>query len=133
MRSMEQYYDPLRKKNVAATPEERVRQWFIRELLDSAKVPGHLMMSEAGFKFSGKQYRADILIYGRDGQPLAVVECKRPDVTIDASVAEQAMRYNAVLSVRFIFLTNGRSTFAFRREDGTFQPFGHIPSFEEMV
>lgn len=130
---MEQYYDPLRKKNVAATPEERVRQWFIRELLDTAKVPAHLMMSEAGFRFGDKQYRADVLVYGRDGQPLAVVECKRPDVTIDAGVAEQAMRYNAVLSVRFIFLTNGNSTFAFRREDGTFKPIEHIPSFEEMI
>ena len=130
---MEQYYDPLRKKNVAATPEERVRQWFIRELLDTAKVPAHLMMSEAGFRFGDKQYRADVLVYGRDGQPLAVVECKRPDVTIDAGVAEQAMRYNAVLSVRFIFLTNGNSTFAFRRENGTFKPMGHIPSFEEMI
>lgn len=130
---MEQLYDLLRRKNVAATSEERVRQWFIRQLLESAKVPSHLMMSEAGFKFGSKQYRADILIFGRDGLPLAIVECKRPEVAITASVAEQAMRYNAVLSVKFIFLTNGTSTLIFRRDSDTFRPMDHFPSFEEMI
>lgn len=130
---MEQIFDPLRKKSVAATDEERVRQWFIRELLDTADVPQHLMMSEAGFRFGSKQYRADILIFNREGQPLAIVECKRPDVGITASVAEQAMRYNAVLSVRFIFLTNGNTTFIFKRSEETFKPFDHFPSFEEML
>lgn len=130
---IEQIFDPLRKKSVAATDEERVRQWFIRELLDTADVPPHLMMSEAGFRFGSKQYRADILIFNREGQPLAIVECKRPDVGITASVAEQAMRYNAVLSVRFIFLTNGNTTFIFKRSEETFKPFDHFPSFEEML
>lgn len=130
---IEQIFDPLRKKSVAATDEERVRQWFIRELLDTADVPRHLMMSEAGFRFGSKQYRADILIFNREGQPLAIVECKRPDVGITASVAEQAMRYNAVLSVRFIFLTNGNTTFIFKRSEETFKPFDHFPSFEEML
>ncbi len=126
-------YDPLRRKNVAATAEERVRQWFIAQLLENAGVPAHLMMSEAGFRFGSKQYRADILVFGRDGQPLAIVECKRPEVAVTAAVAEQAMRYNAVLSVRFIFLTNGTTTIVFRRDSGTFRPMDHFPSFEEML
>ena len=130
---MEQLYDPLRKKNVAATSEERVRQWFIAQLLGGAKVPEHLMMSETGFKSGGKQYRADILIFGRDGQPLAIVECKRPEIPITESVAEQAMRYNAVLSVKYIFLTNGTATLIFKRDSGTFRPMDHFPSFEEMI
>lgn len=133
MPDMEQLYDPLRKKNVAATAEERVRQWFIRQLLDTAKVPAQLMMSEAGFKFGSKQYRADIIVFGRDGQPLAIVECKRPEVAVTSAVAEQAMRYNAVLSVKYIYLTNGNSTHVFRREDGMFHHMDHFPSFEEMI
>ena len=48
--STDKLYDPLRRKEVAATPEEQVRQWFIGVLRDSCGVPAHLMMSEAGLK-----------------------------------------------------------------------------------
>ena len=118
---------------MACTPEERVRQWFIRQLSDNMGVPAHLMMSEVAFKFGGKPYRADILVYGRDGSPVAIVECKRPDVEITAQVASQALRYDAVLSVRYIFLTNGVSTYVYRREGGAFVRCGSIPSYEEML
>lgn len=126
-------YDPLRRKEVKATPEEQVRQWFVQVLLREAGVPAHLMMTEVGFRWGGKQYRADVLAYDRQGRPLAVVECKRPDVEISAAVAEQAMRYNAVLDVRWIFLTNGKTTMVFKREGDGFIPFGALPAYEEMV
>ena len=58
-------WDPLRKKEVALTPEERVRQWCIGVLKEQMKVPEHMMMSEAGFKLGEKQFRADILVYDR--------------------------------------------------------------------
>lgn len=130
---MEQVWDPLRKKNVTATPEERVRQWFIMQLHENFKVPFSMMMSEAGFLFGGKRYRADIIVYGRNGCPLAVVECKRPDVGISAAVAEQAMRYNSVLCVKFLILTNGNLTYIYTLENGVFVRCGHIPSYEEMI
>ena len=129
----EQLYDPLRKKEIPATAEERVRQWFIRELLDTMKVPSHLMSSEAGFLYGRKRYRADILIFDRSGQALAIVECKRPEVAITPDVAEQALRYDAVLSVRFIFLTNGNTTWAFKRNGDRFEVIDHLPSYGEMI
>jgi len=79
-------FDPLRKKYVALTPEERVRQWFISVLRDEMEVPVHMMMSEVPFNFGDKQFRADVLVYGRDTAPVAVVECKQPDVKLDAGV-----------------------------------------------
>ena len=126
-------WDPLRRKEVAATPEERVRQWFIVKLRDVFKVPMHMMMSECALMFGGKRYRADILVYDRKGAPLAVVECKRPSVNLDAQVVEQAMRYNAVLGVRYIILTNGNLTYLYRLEAGRFVPCGSVPEYEEML
>ncbi len=126
-------WDPLRRKEVAATPEERVRQWFIVQLRDVFKVPMHMMMSECALMFGGKRYRADILVYDRKGAPLAVVECKRPSVNLDAQVVEQAMRYNAVLGVRYIILTNGNLTYLYRLEAGRFVPCGSVPEYEEML
>ncbi len=127
------YWDPLRKKEVAATPEEKVRQWFIGVLSEGLKVPMHLMMSETGFTFGAKRYRADILVWDRQGRPLAVVECKAPQIKLDAEVARQAMRYNAVLDVMLIILTNGESTLAFSREADSFRPLHELPTYEQML
>ena len=52
MPETDKYYDPLRRKWVAATPEERVRQWFIGQLSGAGQVPTWLMMSEVSMKFS---------------------------------------------------------------------------------
>ena len=130
---METVRDPLRRKEVAATPEERVRQWFIVQLRDVFGVPEHMMMSEAGLKFGAKRYRADILVYGRDGAPLLVAECKRPETALAPAVLEQAMRYNSVLSVRFLAVTNGKMTYLYRLEGDRFVPCERIPVYEEML
>ena len=128
---MKQIWDPLRRKNVALTPEEQVRQWFIGVLRDSFGVPEHMMGSEVSFELGKKPYRADIVVFDRSARPMAVVECKRPEVTITEEVVRQALRYNAVLDVRFIFLTNGNNTYLYGR-DG-FVRLGRVPSFEEML
>ena len=125
-------WDPLRKKDVALTPEERVRQWFIGVLSQSMGVPMHLMMSEAGFKLGGKQFRADILVYDRKAQPLAVVECKRPEVELSAEVLDQAIRYNMVLNVKYIMITNGAATYIAGKEGERFVFLNKVPSYNEM-
>ena len=131
--STDKLFDPLRRKEVAATAEERVRQWFISILLNDCAVPAHLMMSEAPLQFGAKKWRADILVYDRNGKTLAVVECKRPEVDIDSSVAAQAMRYNMVLDVRWLILTNGVKTLIFRRDGPAFKAFGSLPLYERML
>ncbi len=126
-------WDPLRKKSVALTPEERVRQWFIGVLSTGLKVPEHMMMSEVSLKVGEKPYRADIVVYGRDGKPLMVVECKRNDVTLDQSAVDQALRYNTSLGVRYITITNGEKTFIFQRKDDGFEFMEKAPVWEEMI
>ena len=126
-------FDPLRKKEVALTPEERVRQWFIGVLSQQLGVPLHMMMSEAGFKLGGKQFRADILVYDRKAQPLAVVECKRPEVELDAEVLDQVIRYNMVLNVKYVIITNGNRTFIAKRVNDRFEFMKSVPSYKEML
>ena len=126
-------WDPLRKKEVALTPEERVRQWCIGVLAEEVKVPMHLMMSEAGFKLGDKQFRADIIIYDRKAQPVAVVECKRPDVELTQEVLDQAVRYNMVLNVRYMIITNGRKTHICKRQGSGFVFMDRVPDYNEML
>lgn len=126
-------WDPLRRKEVALTPEERVRQWFISVLQNDMKVPSHMMMSEVGMKLGGKQWRADILVYDRQQKPLAVVECKRPEVILDRKVLDQAVRYNMVLDVRYIMITNGNSSYILRRTADGAEFVEKVPQYEEML
>lgn len=126
-------WDPLRKKEVALTPEERVRQWFIGVLSGSLEVPLHMMMSEAGFKFGDKLYRADILVYDRTVKPVMVVECKRPSVDLTAEVLDQAIRYNMALKVKYIAITNGTKTFMFVNENGQCRLVDTPPKYSEMI
>ncbi len=137
IRDMRTVFDPLRRKEVALTPEEEVRQWCIKVLSTELGVPMHMMMSEAGFSLGDKQLRADILVYDRQARPLAVVECKRPEVALGREVLDQAVRYNMVLNVRYMIITNGRQTFACRRtdEDGQVRYvfIDKVPSYNEMI
>lgn len=126
---MEKIWDPLRKKEVSLTPEEEVRQWFIG-VLRGLGVPDHQMLSEVALPHgpSGKVWRADIVVYGRGGVKLAIVECKAPGVRLDAAVLEQALRYSTVFEVPYIFITNGNATFAFERGSQIRQ----LPTYDQM-
>ena len=126
-------WDPLRKREVALTPEEQVRQWFIGVLNKDMQVPMHMMMSEAGFNLGDKQFRADIIVYGRDAKPLAVVECKRPEVELTKDVLDQAVRYNMVLDVKYIIITNGRRTYICQRKGERFSFMDSVPVYNEML
>ena len=128
----EHVWDPLRRKEVALTPEERVRQWFITVLRDELGVPPYEMMSEATLSYGGKAWRADIVVYRRNMTPAMVVECKRPDVELTREVLEQALRYNLVLDVNWIVITNGKKTLVFARDLISFIRMDHLPDYGEI-
>mgnify|MGYP002856156631 CR=1 FL=1 len=133
MVSSEYIWDPLRRKSVRNTPEEAVRQWFISVLHEGMKVPEHMMGSEVALKVGQKDYRADIVVYDRQAHPVMVVECKRPEVTLDQDVVDQALRYNQQLDVKYIAITNGPKTFIFRRQADGWQFMEKAPLWEEMI
>lgn len=126
-------WDPLRKKEVALTPEEQVRQWCIRVLAEQMQVPMHMMMSEVGFRLAGKHLRADILVYDRNARPLMVVECKRPEVALTQEVLDQAIRYNIVLEVKYMIITNGTKTFICQRRGDGFEFINTVPVYNDML
>ena len=133
MTAKQTIWDPLRRKDVALTPEERVRQWFIGVLTTQMQVPMHMMMSEVGFGLGSKQLRADIVIYDRKAQPLAVVECKRPEVQLTQEVLDQAIRYNMVLNVKYIIITNGTRTYICGRQGEGYSFLDKAPVYQEML
>ena len=126
-------WDPLRRKSVRNTPEEQVRQWFISVLHEGMGVPEHMMGSEVALKHGAKEYRADIVVYDRSAAPVMVVECKRPEVTLDQEVVDQALRYNNELNVKYIAITSGVKTFIFIRTADGWEFMQKAPKWEEMI
>lgn len=100
--------DPVRRRWVALTPEEEVRQQTICMLYDRYGYPLELMQVEGAITVNGQSRRCDIVTYSRDGRPRMIVECKRPDVPLTQKVCDQACRYNTVLQVPYLLLTNGK-------------------------
>lgn len=100
--------DPVRRRWVALTPEEEVRQHTIHMLHEGYGYPLELMQVEGAITVNGQSRRCDIVVFDTGGHPHIIVECKRPDVPINQRVCDQACRYNTVLHVPLLLLTNGR-------------------------
>ncbi len=102
-----QIFDPVRKKFVALTPEEWVRQHLIQYLSGEKKVPLHMMASERGLSVNRMTKRFDLVVYNLSGKPALIVECKAPTVALSENVFFQIARYNLALKVNYLLVSNG--------------------------
>lgn len=100
-------FDIVRNRFVALTPEEWVRQHFILYLHQQLLYPLELMQVEGSISLNGMSKRCDIVVYDSNVRPLIIVECKKETVPLTQKVIDQACRYNLVLQVPFLCLTNG--------------------------
>lgn len=101
-------FDPVRRRRVRLTPEEAVRQQTIRELHELCGYPLELMQVEAAITLNGLTKRCDIVVYDHNVRPWMIVECKKESIPLTQKVVDQACRYNLVLQVPYLLLTNGR-------------------------
>lgn len=100
-------FDELRKKKLLLTPEEWVRQHFVRYLIKDKNYPKSLIKLEGGLKINQALGRTDILVFDKDGLPFILVECKASTVKIDQKVFDQAARYNILHRVKYLVVSNG--------------------------
>lgn len=102
-----QVFDMVRRKFVALTPEEWVRQHFINFLNAQKGVPLSHIAIEKQLKVNNLSKRADIVVF-KDGQlPVLAIECKAPTIEINEDVFHQLLRYNMPLRVDYLGVTNG--------------------------
>lgn len=127
-------YDRLRRRYVALTPEEWVRQHFVNYLIMTLGYPAGLMANEVSLKLNSTARRCDTLIYSRHGQPLAIVEYKAPTVEITQAVFDQIARYNMVLDTRWLMVSNGLCHYCCRFDPAaeTYTFVRAIPRYDEL-
>lgn len=100
-------FDELRKKYVVLTPEEWVRVHFVQYLINVKKYPVTLIAIEKQLTINNLKKRSDILIFGTNGKPDVIVECKAPSVKITQDTFDQIARYNLKLDANYLVVTNG--------------------------
>ncbi|MBI9054520.1 MAG: type I restriction enzyme HsdR N-terminal domain-containing protein [Bacteroidales bacterium] len=128
-------FDFIRKKFVILTPEEWVRQNFLKYVVDEKKYPESLIAVEKEFKLNKLSKRSDAIVYNKLGNPVLIVECKAASVKIDQNVFDQIARYNMKLNVEFLVVTNGLEHYCckinYKTQKYTF--LKDIPEFNEIV
>jgi hypothetical protein len=129
-----QVFDRLRKKYVALTPEEWVRQHLVWYLIEELKYPEGLIKLEYSFTVNNQSVRSDVIVFSRDGKPLLLVECKAPSVKIGNETLNQAGRYNIVTKTNWLVVTNGLQhlccTINFETREINF--VNKIPDFQDV-
>ena len=135
MDGMAKILDTLRRKFVALTPEEWVRQHFVHFLIEHKHYPATLMANEVAVTLNGMSRRCDTVVYRKEGlKPLMIVEYKRPDVEITQRVFNQICRYNMVLEVEWLVVSNGLKHYCCKVNlaDGTYTFLKDIPLYSDL-
>jgi len=128
-------FDSLRKKWVALTPEEWVRQNFIAYLINQKKYPKSLVKIEATIKAFNKSRRCDAIVYSNEIKPLAILEFKRSDLKIDNATFKQVAIYNSAVDAPFLIISNGLDHYCcvinLPQTDFTF--LDYVPEYNELL
>lgn len=130
-----QIFDILRKKYIAITPEEWVRQHFVHFLVEHKGYPAALMANEIQLKVGEKTLRADSVLYSRDLKPRMIIEYKAPHIPITQKVFDQISIYNMLLHVDYLVVSNGLQHYICKMDynDKKYLFLEDIPDYEELL
>lgn len=121
-------FDEVRKQWLRLTPEEWVRQNFLQYLIITKKYPASLIAIEKEIKLNDLKKRCDIVVYKND-KPWMIVECKEMNVSLNENTIEQILRYNMVMKVDYLIITNGTNIYAWHITDGKANEIDSTPGF----
>ena len=127
-------WDPVRKLWTAFTPEENVRQSFVSYLVSYKGYPISHIANEQGIELNGMSRRCDSVVYDKSGQPKVIIEYKAPTVTLTQKVFDQIARYNLVLHVDYLIVSNGLKHYCVKMDytAGKYTFLQDIPSYLEL-
>ncbi len=115
-------FDVIRKRYVALTPEEH------------KGYPTALLANEVMVKLNGTTKRCDTVLYRRDLSARMIVEYKAPHIEITQAVFDQITRYNMVLKVDYLIVSNGMQHYCCRMdyENQSYTFLQDIPDYKSL-
>lgn len=145
----DQLFCSIRKRWINATPEEKIRQFLIKQMVEKQHYPPHYLILERGlhlFPHLDKataqklpQRRVDLIVVAKDLHPrfpfypLLLIECKAVPITL--KTMRQVMGYNHFLSACFVAVTNQFETRVnwFHPQEQTVQTINGLPDFPLLI
>lgn len=112
----QQIFDLLRRKYVALTPEEWVRQHFVHYLIEQKGYPRGLLANEVELRVGDKRVRSDTVLYDKTMRPRMIVEYKAPTIQLQQKTFDQITVYNFLLRVDYLIVSNGLQHYCCRMD-----------------
>lgn len=122
-------FDSIRKRWLLLTPEEWVRQNFVQYLVRTRGYPSTLIALEKEMKLGELKKRFDILVYDKLHKPFMMVECKAPGIKVNENVLQQVLRYNMSIPVEYIIITNGDTSYGWKKGLTGLEQLTEIPNW----
>jgi len=130
----QQIFDVLRRRYVALTPEEWVRQHFVHYLIEHKGYPKGLLANEVDLRVGEKHLRCDTVLYDKALHPKIIVEYKAPDIAITQKVFNQITVYNMLLHVDYLIVSNGMQHYCCQMdyEQNRYMFLSDIPNYDQL-
>lgn len=127
-------FDFLRRRYVALTPEEWVRQHFTHWLVDHKGYPKGLLGNEIALRCGEKTLRCDSILYDKNARPQMIVEYKAPTVPVTQRVFNQIVTYNLLLHVDYLVVSNGLQHYCCRMdyEHRSYEFLQEMPDYKDL-
>ena len=120
----------VRRKWVALTPEEWVRQHFVNLMITNLHYPKGMMKLEHTMNYFKNVKRSDVTILSKEAGIFMLLECKAPTVKIDQKVINQISEYNKVLNSKYISVSNGLTHFVWEKNQDAYQQVRAFPAYQ---
>jgi hypothetical protein len=93
------------------------------------------MKQELPMVYNRMDKRSDIVCYDTQGKAQLLVECKRPSINITQKTFDQIARYNMVLKVPYLAVTNGMEHYycIIDHEKKKYSFLEVLPRFDQLV
>jgi len=124
-------FDPIRCRFVLCTPEEAVRQAYIRYLIDVLQVPSVAISVEKKITYNNLTKRYDIVVYSKE-KCLLIIECKSPEIKLSELTLQQISLYNSHLQAKYIILFNGKQQIIYKKIAEQYILQNQLPRYREM-
>jgi hypothetical protein len=122
----------VRKKWIILTPEEKVRQFTLHQLINIEAFPLKYISVEKTLIVNELSKRYDIVVYNQQLQPKILIECKAAEITINHKTLQQIATYNIKLQVPFLMVTNGKQNLYFEIKEANSTQIDKLPKFEQL-
>ena len=128
-------FDSQRKRYVSLTPEEWVRQHFIRFLIEVKGYPAAYLAVEKQLSLNGMKKRCDAVLYNDHAIPILIIELKAPTVPITQTTFDQVAVYNAKLKVDYFMISNGIEHYCCKVNtvNSRYEYFSEIPDYSDLI